>query len=54
MKATITSILALAGAATVIAQDFPNNMPACGVSSDCLSQILCGFLSMVSRAHKTR
>jgi hypothetical protein len=30
MKTTITAILALAGAATVAAADFPSNMPACG------------------------
>jgi hypothetical protein len=30
MKTSITAILALAGAATVAAADFPSNMPACG------------------------
>jgi hypothetical protein len=36
MKVAITAILALAGAAMVAANDFPDNMPVCGVSSDSL------------------
>jgi hypothetical protein len=32
MKIAVTTILALAGAATVVAVDFPPNMPECGVS----------------------
>jgi hypothetical protein len=33
MKTTITTVFALAGATLVAAQDFPSNMPECGVSS---------------------
>jgi hypothetical protein len=32
MKIAVTAILALAGAATVVAIDYPPNMPECGVS----------------------
>lgn len=32
MKTTITAILAIAGATTVAAADFPANVPDCGVS----------------------
>lgn len=34
MKTSITAILALAGAVTVAAVDFPSNMPECGVSNN--------------------
>lgn len=32
MKTIITAILAIIGAAIVAADDFPSNMPECGVS----------------------
>ena len=53
MKVAITAILALAGAATVAANDFPANMPECGVSSSFFNSLLCGFLLATSAAHRT-